>query len=181
MVGSASIAIAEGRDVGPFYYLARHIDLPAHRRRAGGVAAMRTELKTIEQHSQWLPLVVLVLLLLVFVPGIGVTVKGARRWLNLGMSTFQAVEAVKLMLHRVAGELPRAVPRRGQRDVAAMLKPLGVACLLVGILLVVQQGLRFVRADPRDHCRHAGAGRRQHAAHVRSGAGACCRCWRDDR
>ena len=34
----------------------------------------------------------------VALPGIGVTVKGARRWINLGLANFQAVEAVKLTL-----------------------------------------------------------------------------------
>ena len=92
MVGSSSIAIAEGLDVGPFYFLTRHIVFLA----AGvGLAAwmMRTELKAIEQRSQWLLLACFVLLLLVFVPGVGKSVNGARRWLNLGISNFQAVEA----------------------------------------------------------------------------------------
>ena len=39
-----------------------------------------------------------VLLLLVFVPGLGVRVNGARRWLDFVVLNFQAVEAVKLLL-----------------------------------------------------------------------------------
>ncbi|PGN87750.1 cell division protein FtsW, partial [Bacillus cereus] len=58
---------------------------------------MRTDLKTLEKHSQWLLLGCVVLLLLVFVPGIGKTVNGARRWINFGVSNFQAVEAVKVL------------------------------------------------------------------------------------
>ena len=47
MVGSASIAIAEGRDAGPFYYLVRHLVFLGIG--AGlAVAAMRTEMKTVE-------------------------------------------------------------------------------------------------------------------------------------
>ena len=38
------------------------------------------------------------LLLIVFAPGLGVEVKGARRWIRLGISNFQAVEAVKVFL-----------------------------------------------------------------------------------
>ena len=38
------------------------------------------------------------LMLLVFVPGLGTTVKGARRWLNLGLFTFQPSEVMKLGL-----------------------------------------------------------------------------------
>ena len=38
----------------------------------------------------------LIALALVFVPGIGITAYGARRWLNLGLINFQPVELAKL-------------------------------------------------------------------------------------
>jgi len=134
MVASSSIAIGEGLGVGPFHFLERHVLFLA-----GGVAlaawAMRTELKVVEQHGQWLLLACFVLLLLVFVPGIGVSVNGARRWLNLGLANFQAVEAVKLLyIVWLASYL-----KRYSEDVtatwSAMLKPLGVAVLLVALLI----------------------------------------------
>ena len=135
MVGSASIGVADGHDVGPFYFLTRHAVFLA----VGLVAAvwlMRTELKTIEQHNQLLLLVCLVLLLAVFVPGIGKSVNGARRWLNLGVSNFQAVEAVKLLyILWLASYL-----KRFSEDISAtwlaMLKPIGVAVVLVAMLLM---------------------------------------------
>ncbi|MRR13364.1 stage V sporulation protein E, partial [bacterium] len=40
----------------------------------------------------------LVLLVAIFVPGIGVTKGGARRWLNLGFFTFQVAELVKVLV-----------------------------------------------------------------------------------
>jgi hypothetical protein len=96
MVASSSIAIGEGLDVGPFHFLVRHVLFLA----VGLALAawmMRTELKTVEQFDRLLLLACFVLLLLVFVPGIGRSVNGARRWLNFGIAGFQAVEAVKLM------------------------------------------------------------------------------------
>lgn len=135
MVGSSSIAIAEAEGHGPFYYLIRHAVFLA----VGAVAAawvMRTELKTVEQRSQWLLPLCVVLLLLVFVPGIGHEVNGARRWIDLGVSGFQVVEAVKVIyivwlasyLKRYSEEVSATWP--------AMLKPLGVAGLLVVLLLL---------------------------------------------
>ncbi|MBW8809804.1 MAG: FtsW/RodA/SpoVE family cell cycle protein, partial [Lysobacter sp.] len=96
MVGSASLGVAATHNVDAFYFLTRHLIFLA----VGlGMAfwLMRTELKTIEQHNQWLLLVCIVLLLLVFVPVIGRQVNGAKRWINLGPVGFQAVEAVKLL------------------------------------------------------------------------------------
>ncbi|MFX4959661.1 FtsW/RodA/SpoVE family cell cycle protein, partial [Acinetobacter baumannii] len=78
MVGSSGVAQAAS----PYYYLTRHLMFIG----AGTVAAllvMRMELKTIEKYAQWLLPVCLALLVAVLLPGIGATVKGARRWINL--------------------------------------------------------------------------------------------------
>ena len=92
MVASSSIAMNSN----PFYFLTRHVLFLA-----GGIAlaawAMRTELKTVEKHNQLLLLACVVLLALVFVPGLGSSVNGARRWVNLGVARFQTVEAVKVL------------------------------------------------------------------------------------
>lgn len=135
MVASSSIAIGEGLDVGPFYFLTRHLVFLG----VGCALAlwmMRTELKTIESHNQLLLLGCFVLLLAVFVPGVGRTVNGARRWLNLGVSNFQAVEAVKLLyIVWLASYLVRF---RDEVNATwkAMLKPLGVAVALVALLIL---------------------------------------------
>ena len=131
MVASSSIALENN----PFYYLERHVVFLA-----GGIAlaawAMRTELKMLEKHNQALLLACFALLALVFVPGLGSSVNGARRWINLGVSRFQVVEAVKVLyivwlssyLVRFRDEVNATWP--------AMLKPLGVASALVAMLLL---------------------------------------------
>jgi len=135
MVASSSIAIGEDLEVGPFYFLVRHLMFLA----LGiglCVVVMRTELKTIERWPHVLLLACFGLLLLVFVPGLGRSVNGAHRWINLGVSNFQVVEAVKVIyivwlasyLVRFRDEVNATWP--------AMLKPLGVAVVLVGLLLL---------------------------------------------
>ena len=131
MVASSSIAQAAS----PFYYLNRHLMFLAM---GIGLAlvAMRTELKLVEKHNQWLLLGCVVLLLLVFMPGLGSSVKGARRWINLGVSKFQVVEAVKVLyivwlssyLVRFRDEVNATWP--------AMLKPVFVVGVLVCLLLL---------------------------------------------
>lgn len=134
MVASSSIAIAEGLDVGPFYFVTRHAVFMA----AGAVLAygvMQVELKDIEQYSHAFLLLSALLLLAVFLPGIGKEVNGARRWLNLGISSFQAVEAVKLMfIVWLSSYLVRNRDEIGQ-SWPALLKPLGATLIMVAILL----------------------------------------------
>ncbi len=133
MVGSSSIAIGVDLGVGPFHFLIRHVAFLAL---GVGLAVwlMRTELKTIEQHNQGLLLLCFVLLLLVFIPGVGRNVNGASRWINLGVSNFQAVEAVKLMYIIWLASYLKRYSEEVQATWPAMLKPLGVAVLLMAAL-----------------------------------------------
>jgi len=131
MVASSSIAMNND----PFYYLTRHVVFLGIGFALAGWA-MRTELKTVEKYNQWLLLACFVLLALVFVPVLGSSVNGARRWINLGVARFQTVEAVKVLyivwlssyLVRFRDEVNATWP--------AMLKPLGVAGALIGLLLL---------------------------------------------
>jgi cell division protein FtsW len=135
MVASSSIAIAEGLEVGPFYFLTRHVMFLG----GGTVLALlmaRTELKHVERHAQLMLLLCFVLLLAVFLPGVGKTVNGAQRWLNLGVSSFQAVEAVKLMLIVWLASYLVRYREQVQNQWLGLIKPLGVAGGLVLILLV---------------------------------------------
>lgn len=50
------------------------------------------------KYKWWAVLVAVVLLLLVFIPGIGVSNYGANRWINLGVATLQPSEIAKFVL-----------------------------------------------------------------------------------
>ncbi|HEY9253409.1 MAG TPA: putative lipid II flippase FtsW [Stenotrophomonas sp.] len=131
MVASSSIELAAS----PFYYLTRHLLFLGV---GVGLAfwAMRTELKNVELHNQMLLLACFALLAVVFVPGLGSSVNGARRWINLGVSKFQTVEAVKVLyIIWLASYLVRF---RDEVNATwqAMLKPVFVVGLLVGLLLL---------------------------------------------
>jgi len=138
MVGSASFPMAVDDGHSPFYFLERHVFYVG----VGLTLAwlvMQTELKFIEQHSKVLPLLCILLLLVVAVPGLGVTVKGARRWINLGFVRFQPVELVKLMM--IVWLASYLVRFRDEVNGTwkAMIKALAVALFLGAILLVVQK------------------------------------------
>jgi cell division protein FtsW len=135
MVASSSMPYAVSNGSSPFYFLLRHLMFLG----IGAVLAvalMNTEMKRIEQHSQLLLLLCFVLLAAVLVPGLGKTVNGAKRWLNLVVIGFQAVEAVKLMLIVwLASYLVRHRDAIGD-SWKTMIKPLVVAGALVGLLLI---------------------------------------------
>ena len=83
MVASSSMPYAMSNGVGPFYYLVRHVIFLALGLAMASVL-MRTEMKRIEQQSQFLLLMCFVLLLAVFVPGIGKTVNGGPKRIAKG-------------------------------------------------------------------------------------------------
>jgi cell division protein FtsW len=134
MVASSSIAIADGQHVGPFYFLTRHLVFLALGIGLGAVV-MRIELAWFERNAFVLLLLAVILLLLVFVPGLGQSSHGARRWIRLGFTGFQSVEAVKLMfIVYLASYLVRH-REKVQARLVSVVKPLGVAAILVVLLL----------------------------------------------
>ena len=118
MVYSASIAMAEAsryhrqqrratssratRCSSRVALVAALIGVPGARRAAGSSAA------------PWLFLAALVLLVLVLIPGIGREVNGARRWLPLGVISFQPSELMKLAVVLYAADY--TVRKHGVHD-----------------------------------------------------------------
>ena len=106
-----------------------------------------TPLKVWEHSGPSLILVAIGLLVLVFIPGIGVKVNGSYRWINLGVARFQVSEIVKLVsVVYMAGFLTRHVEvvRASIKGVVRPLVPLG---LVFGLLLAEPDfGATFVIA-----------------------------------
>ncbi|WP_426269874.1 putative lipid II flippase FtsW [Dyella kyungheensis] len=135
MVTSSSIAVADSQHMGAFYFLKRHLLFLTLGTVLAGFA-MRTELKLLEKHAWMMFGGAVVLLVLVFVPGIGMRLNGAHRWLNFRFTTFQPVEAVKLILVvYVASYLVRH-RESVESSFWGLFKPIMVAGLFVVMLLV---------------------------------------------
>jgi cell division protein FtsW len=100
MVYSASIAMAEAeRFTGfrPSYFLVRHSVYMAIGL-ALAVALFRVPVWLWQKASPWLFLLGVVLLIAVLIPGLGREVNGSRRWIPLGIATFQPSELMKLFV-----------------------------------------------------------------------------------
>lgn len=137
MVSSASSVIAE-RFRGDVYFYLKHQVL------FGGVAgALLFCLGYFVPYRQWralaLPglIIALVLLVLVFIPGISLRYGGASRWINFGPLTFQPTELTKLAFVIYLAAL---LERKGEdiRDFRKSVVPFVVITGLVIILIALQ-------------------------------------------
>jgi cell division protein FtsW len=134
MVASSSIAVADSQQLGAFYFLRRHLVFLGLGMVVAGLA-MRTELRLLEKFAFPLLALAFLLLVAVFVPHLGMRINGARRWLNLLVTTFQPVEAVKLILViYIASYLVRHRDSVETRFLG-LIKPIAVAGLIVLLLL----------------------------------------------
>lgn len=134
MVASTSVAVAEKYAVGQWHFFSRHVAFVVLGL-ALAAAVQWLPMRALQRLDRLCLLAALVLLGAVLVPGLGVTVNGATRWLNLGVFRFQAVEAVKLlMIVYVAGYLARR-PELHEASVIDTLKPLLIGGVLAVLLL----------------------------------------------
>ncbi len=135
MVGSSSVAIAEGLGVSTGHYLLRHL-VYILLGLALALAFRGIPVAALEKISQPLIWFSALLLLLVFIPGLGHSVNGSARWIKLGFANFQVVEAVKVMvIIYMAGYLVRKA-EMVRTQFFDTLKPLLLAGLLTGLLLL---------------------------------------------
>ncbi|WP_317623083.1 putative lipid II flippase FtsW [Thiohalomonas denitrificans] len=135
MIGSASVAIADRQTGEPFYYLWRQFAY------AGlgltlALGVLRVPLSVWEKIGPALLVGGLVLLAVLFIPGLGRTVNGSTRWLMVGPFNFQVSEFVKLaVVIYMSGYLVRhggAV----RTTVAGFLIPMSLVTLIAVLLLV---------------------------------------------
>lgn len=97
MVSSASISLADGSMGRPHFFLSRHLVAVAIGC-AGALAATRIPCELWYRLSGLFLLAAFALLASVFIPGLGHTVNGSTRWLNLGPLSLQPSDPARLCL-----------------------------------------------------------------------------------
>ncbi|MBJ7348472.1 MAG: cell division protein FtsW, partial [Thermoleophilaceae bacterium] len=134
---SASSALGAGGD--SLHYLKRYVILGLL-----GWAALhycaRVSLERVRQATPIFLGIAFLLLILVKVPGIGVEVNGAQRWLGAGIFQFQPSEVAKLALVLYAAMLIAKNPER-VRTLATLANPLLYVCGGVIALIALQPDL----------------------------------------
>src|SRR5579872_4173523 len=139
MVTSASVSIASKDNGETFFYLQRQLILML----IGGACAaflfcIRTEL--LEKISTPLLVVAIASLLLVFIPGLGHTVNGSRRWLHLAGFNFQASEAARVLVLIYMASYAVRREEELRTTLGGLAKPLGLL-VFVGALLLAEPDL----------------------------------------
>jgi len=134
MVASASIAVADLKVADPFAHFKRQAMYVG-----GGIFAAflvyRIPLVFWKKADKLLVIAVLVLLSILFVPGLGVKANGATRWLDLGPFTLQVSEVAKLLIAvYLAGYLVRH-RQELRENTWAFFRPLFPVSLVVALLL----------------------------------------------
>jgi cell division protein FtsW len=102
-----------------------------------GLLAFQVPIATWEKVAPWLFIVSLVLLMIVLVPHIGKGVNGARRWIGLGLMSFQPSELAKFATLLYAADYMVRKMEVKERFFRAVL-PMAAAVAVVGLLLLAE-------------------------------------------
>jgi cell division protein FtsW len=138
MVYSASAVVAETRLHAQFYFLVRQL-VAAGLGLVLLVVALRAGTERIERVTPAFAYVTLAGLFLVLVPGIGRMAGGARRWIDLGVFSFQPAEAAKIALVLWLARALARVDRDRLRDLRRGYLPLVGATGLVMVLCLAER------------------------------------------
>ena len=139
MVYSASVALPDNPKFArytPTYFLSRHVMFLGVAVVAA-LVAVQVPVAIWEKLSPWIFVVSLLLLVVVLVPFIGKGVNGARRWIPLGIMSFQPSELTKLAIAMyAAGYMVRRMDVK-ENFVRAVV-PMAISIAVVGLLLLAE-------------------------------------------
>ncbi len=139
MVYSASVAMPDNPKFArytPTYFLSRHLLFVAISVMAA-LVVVQVPVSVWEKLSPWIFVASLLLLVLVLLPFVGKGVNGARRWIPLGIMSFQPSELTKLAIAMyAAGYMVRRMDVK-ENFVRAVV-PMAISIAVVGLLLLAE-------------------------------------------
>ncbi|MFH1541509.1 MAG: putative lipid II flippase FtsW [bacterium] len=122
-----------------YYFLKRHI-LYLLLGFSALYCGVRLDLQLLKKWSTLIFVISVILLLIVFIPGVGRRLSGAARWIDLGIFTLQPSELMKFtMVLLLASQLSRI--KTGIKNFVSGLLPLLTLVGLVSVIIIVQPDL----------------------------------------
>ena len=164
IITSVTSAIAQEKFGSPTFYLFRHFIFGLIPGIFLGTLAYKIP---IGRFKKWIPLLLLfnlLIMVLVFVPGIGMKLGNAQSWLNLRITSFQPSEPLKLIFILYLALWLAARAERTKKDfsatLVAFLAILGIITLLLalqpdvgtlGIIVITGVFMYFLTGTPLKH------------------------------
>jgi cell division protein FtsW len=134
VVSSVSTAISQQKFGYPTFYLFHHVVYGLLPGIFLGFLAFKIPLSFYKKLSPILLLLTLFLMVLVFLPGIGLTLGGSHSWINLGVTSFQPSELLKLtFILYLASWLAGRIEKGQKSTFAPFLAILGIIILLLAL------------------------------------------------
>ena len=135
LVASSSIEVASDRHGQPFNFAVKH-GLFLAIASAGSVVAYLIPTRWWYHYATHFLMLSMILLAIILIPGVGLTVKGATRWLDLGFFNLQPSEIAKFtMMLFLASYLVRRL-EEVRRQFSGFVKPMAVVGLIAVLLLM---------------------------------------------
>lgn len=135
---SVSAAISQEKFGSPTFYLFRHFLFGILPGSILGLIVYKTSLKFWRKQAAFLLTVNLFLMALVFFPEIGLTLGGASRWINLGFTSLQPSELLKITsVFYFAAWLP-TLREKNRKNLSKILMAFLAILGLIGFLLALQ-------------------------------------------
>jgi cell division protein FtsW len=134
MVGSASLNVAERLTGDPFFYFERQL-LSVLLGLTVGAALLVVPINVWKRLAPWLLIASFALLAVVAIPGIGHSVNGSRRWLQLGPLNFQPSELARWLLVTYVAIFAVRHQTELRSSAEGFFKPLAVLVAAAGLLL----------------------------------------------
>ncbi len=108
-----------------------------------GFILFKTPIEKIRKISPLLLILNLILVAMVFIPGLGITSRGATRWLSLGLFSFQPSEILKLtfILYLASWLSGRKKINKGKKMFSETLLAFGFVCAFISGLILMQPDL----------------------------------------
>jgi cell division protein FtsW len=139
MVYSASIAMPDNPRFArytPTFFLGRHL-VSLLIAIAAALVVVQVPVSVWEKLSPWIFVVSLLLLIVVLLPFVGKGVNGARRWIPLGVMSFQPSELTKLAIALyAAGYMVRRMDVK--ENFLRAVVPMAISIAIVGLLLLAE-------------------------------------------
>ncbi|MBT8506652.1 cell division protein FtsW, partial [Coxiella-like endosymbiont of Rhipicephalus sanguineus] len=135
MVASASMVISDRQFGYPFHYFIHQLVYLI----LGlllAVTVFRVPIKICQKYSGYLFLLSFLLLIIVLLPGIGRTVNGSRRWIQLGFFSLQVSEIVKLAAILYLASYLQRYQNEVRKKLKGFLKPMVLVMFLSSLLLL---------------------------------------------